>query len=104
MGENIINQVLNRPREVSLTEQVWGRMEGVYDALGLMQGSAAPAKRMIVTGAAVAGVVYAIRPKSAFDSQGARPWVLTSPQDPRATPAPWWFYAGAGAIFGGFFI
>lgn len=101
---DIINSVLDKPRPVSTTEKVWGSVEGVYAALGLMDGDAAPAKRMIVTAAIASGIVYAIRPKSAFDAQGPRPWVLTSPADPRSTTAPWWLYAAAGGIFGGFFI
>lgn len=102
--DSIINTVLNRKTDQSMTERVWGSVEGVYSALGLMEGDSAPAKRMIVTGALASGVVYAIRPKSAFDAQGPRPWILTSPADPRSTTAPWWLWAAAGAIFGGFFV
>ncbi len=104
MEEDIIGQVMGKQRPASYTERVWGSIEGVYDSLGLMEGSAAPAKRMIATGALAAGIVYAIRPKSAFDKEGPRPWILTSPADPRATTAPGWLWSAAGAIFGGFFV
>jgi hypothetical protein len=102
--QGIVDTVLNRKSEASITERVWGSIEGVYDSLGLMEGSTAPAKRMIFTGGLASGVVYAIKPSSAFDSRGARPWILTSPGDPRATTSPWWIWAVAGAIFGGFFV
>lgn len=89
----------------SAVDKVYDAVEGVYDSLGMMKGESAPAKRLLFTGAVAGGLAYAIKPSASFDEKGQpRPWALTSPQHPRRTFFPWFFWAGIGGLVGGFFI
>jgi len=100
-----LEDILKTGKPKPLIESAYLKVESLYDALGLMSGSSAPAKRALFTGVVFGGAVYALKPKFAFSPNGqVRPWVITSPDNPNSTPLPWWYFAAAGAILGGVFI
>lgn len=105
-----VEDVLNEARGIDKpADGIWGQVvfqaEKVYGALGMMEGDSAPAKRLLFTAIMATGAVYAIRPSSSFDKNGRpRPWAITSPNHPHKTHLPWFLYAVAGGMFGGFFV
>lgn len=98
-----MDQILNPPK--SVLDTTLDKVEGVYDALGLMTGSAAEAKRFVFGCLMGAGVVYVLKPTSAFTPDGrARPWALLQPESPDKTAFPWWIGGLLFGVFSGFFV
>lgn len=79
-------------------------VEDALDAVGLMQGAAAPLKRTAVGLALGAGVVFGLKPSLFFNQDGSlRPWSMMS-DDPSATPVPWWVGVAFPAVVLGVLI
>jgi hypothetical protein len=80
-------------------------LEHGLDAIGLMQGEYAPAKRTLAGAAVGAAFVWGVKPRLAWSKDGKtlRPWSLTS-KDPDATIVPWWAMVAIPAILLGVFI
>lgn len=75
-------------------------LESVFDALGAMQGSFAPAKRAAI-GAGLGYGILMLKPSFACNPDGSyRPFILTAQTDAdkqNATIFPWWAVVGAPA-------
>jgi hypothetical protein len=65
------------------------------DAVGLLER---PVLRGAIFGGLVAGAVLYLRPEAQFSKEGQRPWSLLHPQDPNATPFPWFVVAGTVGV------
>lgn len=79
-------------------------VENMFDSVGLMQGSAAPAKRAAVGAGVGAAIVYGTKSNMFFDQNGNyRPWKLTATktEEKDATWLPYWMMIGLPAfVFG----
>ena len=89
----------------SLDTWILDPVENGLDAVGLMQGQYAPAKRTLAGAALGAAIVWGIRPGICWSKDGKtlRPWSLTS-KDADATPLPWWAIVAMPAVLLGVFI
>ena len=90
--------------EKTVDDVVLAPIEDALDAVGLMQGAAAPLKRTAV-GLALGGiVVFGLKPSLFFNPDGSlRPWSMTS-NDANATPVPWWVGVAFPAVVLGVLI
>lgn len=99
-----MDEIFN-PKPDGVVDAALDKVEGVYDALGLMRGTAAEARRFVFGNIIGAGLVYIIKPTSAFTSDGrARPWALLQPDSPEKTAFPWWMPGLLLGAFSGFLI
>jgi len=83
---------------------VWGKLEGVFDNMGMGNGAAAPAYRAGFGFVVGAGLMHAIRPDVSFNEDGSRrPWIYWPGEgnNPDATSFPWWMPAAFIAAFFG---
>lgn len=79
-------------------------IESVLDSVGLMEGQLAPLKRATVGAVIGAGLVFVIKPKLAFTTDGnLRPWAAVS-DDPTATTIPWWAMVAVPVVILGILI
>lgn len=75
--------------------------ERFFDSMGLMRGEYAPVGRAVVGGVIGAGIMFAIRPSFAFNSDGSpKPWGSGSGK----TQLPWWILPFGLAVFSGVFV
>jgi len=87
-----------------IDDVVMDPIENALDAVGLMQGPLAPAKRTVVGAALGAAVTFAWKPEIAFNQDGTlRPWSAMS-EEPNATPMPWWMFVAFPALVLGVLI
>lgn len=76
------------------------KVEGVFDAMGLMQGTFAPVGRGAVGFAFGTWAAEAIRPEVSYNPNGTRrPWVLTTPDAENPTYIPWWTWGALTGLF-----
>jgi hypothetical protein len=89
----------------SLDTWILDPIENGLDAIGLMQGQYAPAKRTLAGCALGAAFVWGVKPDLCWKKDGRtlRPWKLTS-NDPEATILPWWALVAAPGLLLGVFI
>jgi len=90
--------------EKTVDDVILAPVEDALDAVGLMQGSAAPLMRTALGLAIGGGVVFGLQPSLFFNSDGSlRPWSMMS-NDPNATPVPWWVGVAFPAVVLGVLI
>lgn len=103
MSEGIVDRVLSGPQEGPVGK-AWAAIESLYDSLGLMSGSSAPAKRFIFGNLVGSGLVMMVKPGFAYSKGQQRPWALTNPNAGNKTALPWWMPGVAFGFFSGFLV
>lgn len=104
MSESPVERILSR-EPTGLVEKTWGGIESGYDAIGLMSGEGAPAKRFVFGNIVGSGLMYLVKPAVAYNADGTpRPWALTSPGAANKTAMPWWMPGVAFGFFSGFMV
>jgi hypothetical protein len=80
--------------------------ERFFDGMGLMTGSMAIPKRMMIGGLVGAFLVTYFKPSAMFEAGKPRPWSMFGGSDkgPETTLIPWWSVPALGAFIGGVLI
>lgn len=103
--QGIVEKILQQGQASGPTRSIFSGAEDVFDALGLMSGSAAPARRLVFGAILGGGITYLVKPTVSFRQDGMpRPWVLSSPDAPDKTAMPWWMPAVAASLAFGFLV
>lgn len=80
--------------DIQVPDLVAAPIEAFQDAAGISRVS--PQVRGLATGAATAGIIWAMKPEMFFDGEEPKPWSFTSTAS-NAVSVPWW---GPGVLFG----
>lgn len=81
-----------------------GRIEEVFNSLGMMTGGGAIFKRIIIGGIIGGILVTWIKPDIMFTEGVARPWAMLEPGNADATQTPWYTAVVAGGFVTGFLV
>ena len=100
---DVIDKLINKPKDT--VELLYEPIENGLKSIGLMTGTAAPARRLMFGFGIGSALTYMAKPTSMYDQQGnPRPWSLLDPEAENASPVQWWMPGAAAGVFLGLFV